>query len=241
MHRLYQIFIDRLSDSRDIAAFKECMVEISRAFDLSYFAYLSMPRRMHSAPELISNYPDAWTAHYLKRKYQTVDPVILQATDNTEPFDWGLKPGKQVLSVPQREMFEEAAVHGIRLGFTIPIHDGKGPMAAVTFASEERHSLEFSRRIAEYGRVLQLMAICFHAHARHKLIPNRVVDGVPLSPREFECLEWSARGKTAWEIGRILGISRRTAAFHLDNARERLGVSSIRQAIARLIESRSRQ
>ncbi|MFK5073526.1 helix-turn-helix domain-containing protein, partial [Klebsiella pneumoniae] len=34
-----------------------------------------------------------------------------------------------------------------------------------------------------------------------------------LSPREFECLEWSSRGKSAWEIGSILGISRRTAAF----------------------------
>jgi DNA-binding CsgD family transcriptional regulator len=81
------------------------------------------------------------------------------------------------------------------------------------------------------------MAMYFHAHARRKLGGDRVVDGVLLSPREFECLEWAARGKTAWEIGRILGISRRTAAFHLDNAKAKLGVGTICQAVARLVAS----
>jgi DNA-binding CsgD family transcriptional regulator len=32
------------------------------------------------------------------------------------------------------------------------------------------------------------------------------------------------RGKSAWEIGRLLNISRRTAAFHLDNAKMKFGV-----------------
>ncbi|WP_407181427.1 helix-turn-helix transcriptional regulator [Bradyrhizobium sp. STM 3562] len=54
-------------------------------------------------------------------------------------------------------------------------------------------------------------------------------------------LEWSSRGKSAWEIGCILGISRRTAAFHLDNARAKLGVRTVRQAVVRLAESRSRR
>ena len=82
-------------------------------------------------------------------------------------------------------------------------------------------------------------AMYFHAHARRKVAPDRVVDGVALSPREFECLDWAAQGKTAWEIGRILGVSRRTAAFHLDNAKAKLGVHSISHAVARLITSRS--
>ena len=36
--------------------------------------------------------------------------------------------------------------------------------------------------------------------------------------------ELAARGKTAWEIGRILGISEATAVRHLKQARERYGV-----------------
>jgi DNA-binding CsgD family transcriptional regulator len=137
----------------------------------------------------------------------------------------------------QRELLEEAAHFGIRCGFTIPIHDNYGAVAAVTFATDERRP-QFEKCINEHARVLQLMAMYFHAHARRGLASDRTIGGVSLSPREFECLEWAAQGKSAWEIGRILGISRRTAAFHLDNAKAKLGVHSICHAVARLIASR---
>ena len=82
------------------------------------------------------------------------------------------------------------------------------------------------------------MALYFHAHARRKIVTDRLVNGVALSPRELECLEWAARGKSTWDIGQILGITRRTAAFHLDNAKAKLGVHSICQAVAQLAMSR---
>ena len=64
-------------------------------------------------------------------------------------------------------------------------------------------------------------------HERHH-------DGLACSRRELECLSWAARGKSAWEIGRILGIARRTLSFHLDNAKAKLGVRTICQAVARI-------
>lgn len=141
------------------------------------------------------------------------------------------------LSRPQQKLFDEAATFGIRHGFTVPIHDGRSLAARMTFASDERRP-PFERCINEHARVIQLMALYFHALARRKFAPARVVDGVVLSPREFECLQWVAQGKSAWEIGCILGISRRTAAFPLDNAKAKLGVHSICQAVARLIASK---
>jgi DNA-binding CsgD family transcriptional regulator len=174
----------------------------------------------------------------LKNHYERFDPVIIQALENAEPFEWGLSSRTIIRSNPQRELFEEAAKFGISYGFTVPIHDGRGPIAAVTFAADEHRTAPSSRRIEEHRRALQLMAMYFHAHARRKLAPDRAVDGILLSPREFECLEWAAQGKSAWEIGRILDISRRTASFHLDNAKAKLGVHSICQAVARLIASR---
>jgi LuxR family transcriptional activator of conjugal transfer of Ti plasmids len=238
MHRTYQTFVDSLAESADVKALQECMAEATRALDLSCFAYLRLPDRRGDAPQLISTYPSAWTAHYLKNQYERFDPVIIQALRAPEPFEWGLNAKMLVRSNAQRELFEEAARFGIGCGFTVPIHDGRGPIAAVTFAADARHVAAFSRRIEELRRVLQLMAIYFHAHARRRLACGRVIAGVSLSPREFECLEWAAQGKSAWEIGRILGISRRTAAFHLDNAKAKLGVHSICQAVARLIASR---
>jgi DNA-binding CsgD family transcriptional regulator len=78
------------------------------------------------------------------------------------------------------------------------------------------------------------MAIYFHAHVRRKLLIDDLIKGVALSPRELQCLKWAAQGKSAWETGRILGISRHTVAFHLDNAKRKLGVRSTIQAVTRL-------
>jgi DNA-binding NarL/FixJ family response regulator len=64
---------------------------------------------------------------------------------------------------------------------------------------------------------------------------------INLGGRERETLTWAARGKTFTEIGEILGLSRRTVEFHLDNARKKLGVPTrtqalIKAAIGQLIE-----
>jgi LuxR family transcriptional activator of conjugal transfer of Ti plasmids len=239
MHRIFQNFIDCLAAASNAESLRGAMAEAAAALDLSCFAYLSMPHRPGARPQLLSSYPSTWTAHYLQNHYERLDPVVIQALSAPVPFEWGLGVGPAAaLSQPQRQLFEEAAKFGVRFGYTVPIHGNRGPAAAVTFAADERRS-HFTRRIDEHARVLQLMAMYFHAHACRKLVPDCVVDGIALSPRELECVEWAAQGKSAWEIGHILGISRRTAAFHLDNAKKKLGVHSICQAVARLIASRT--
>ncbi|WP_247367624.1 MULTISPECIES: LuxR C-terminal-related transcriptional regulator [unclassified Bradyrhizobium] len=68
-----------------------------------------------------------------------------------------------------------------------------------------------------------------------------MVGGLVLSSREYQCLEWSARGKSAGGDRDHFGIAERTAGFHLDSARAKLRVSSLRQAIVLLTESKSRK
>jgi LuxR family transcriptional regulator, activator of conjugal transfer of Ti plasmids len=232
MHRIFQNFIDCLSSASNSDALRDAMSQAAAGLDLSCFAYLSMPDKSGGRAGLISNYPLAWTTHYLQKHYERFDPVIIQALGHPEPFQWGLGVGSLAPSKSQ-ELFEEAARFGIRYGFTIPIHNDSGPVAAVTFAADERRP-QFERTISEHARVLQLMAMYFHAHARRTIGSNRPVAGASLSPREAECLEWAAQGKSAWEIGTILGISRHTVATYLENAKTKLGVRTIVQAVARV-------
>ncbi len=56
---------------------------------------------------------------------------------------------------------------------------------------------------------------------------------VQLSEREVEALVWSARGKTSGEIATILGLSKRTVDFHIDNARQKLGVATRIEAVVK--------
>jgi DNA-binding response OmpR family regulator len=73
--------------------------------------------------------------------------------------------------------------------------------------------------------------------ARNDLWPKRV----ELSSREIDTLTWAARGKTSAEIAQILGLTKRTVDFHIDNARVKLGAATrveaaIKAASGRLIE-----
>jgi DNA-binding NarL/FixJ family response regulator len=64
---------------------------------------------------------------------------------------------------------------------------------------------------------------------------------VTLNDREIEALTWVARGKTSAEVADVVGLSKRTIDFHLDNARVKLGAATrteaaIKAAIGKLIE-----
>ena len=138
MHRVFQAFIDGLAAGGDADRLRRVLADAGAALDLSCFAYLSMPPRRGDAPELISNYPVEWTDHYLREHYERVDPVIVDALKTTEPFEWGRESEAKSLSKPQCALLDEAAVFGIRCGFTVPVHDSRGPVAAVTFAADGR-------------------------------------------------------------------------------------------------------
>ncbi|MDE5446087.1 LuxR family transcriptional regulator [Bradyrhizobium sp. CSA207] len=240
MDRVFQKFAERLTESSHPNEAQQSMADVTAALRLSCFAYLALPRRPGGPPNLISTYPSSWTALYLQRGYESIDPVVRRAMREPKPFRWGLGIGPRSRSDSERTLFEEAAKFGIRCGFTFPIHDDHGAIAALSFATDE-HRTSFERSLFEHAQSLRLIASFFHAHAKRFWTIDRMVAGVLLSPREHECLEWSARGKSAGEIGIILGIAERTAGFHLDNARAKLGVSSLRQAIVLLTESKSRK
>ena len=67
--------------------------------------------------------------------------------------------------------------------------------------------------------------------ARNELWPKRV----ELNEREVETLTWAARGKTSAEIAQILGLTKRTVDFHIDNARAKLGAATRTEAVLDLL------
>jgi DNA-binding response OmpR family regulator len=75
------------------------------------------------------------------------------------------------------------------------------------------------------------------AVARNEMWPKLAM----LNDREIEALTWVARGKTSAQIADIIGVSKRTVDFHLDNARIKLNATTrtqaaIKAAMGKLIE-----
>jgi DNA-binding CsgD family transcriptional regulator len=59
---------------------------------------------------------------------------------------------------------------------------------------------------------------------------------VRLSPREKDCLNWAACGKSSCDIGTILEISESTVNYHVKNAMRKLDTSTRVVAIIKAIE-----
>lgn len=232
--RLIQNFIDELYAADSEQELKNTMLTAAEALDLPNFVYLGISKRAMANPLVITTYPAAWERRYLGRAYQCIDPVVMRAFSSRAPFHWGTDDALRNLSKNQLQIFDEAAMFGVRCGFTVAIHDEFGRMSAVTFASQEKPKV-FQRSLQTNENLLHLMAVHFHVHARQKLGFGASSAWPRLSARETQCLQWAAHGKTRWEISRILQVSRRTVAFHIDNARTKLDAASTTEAVAKAV------
>jgi DNA-binding CsgD family transcriptional regulator len=92
--------------------------------------------------------------------------------------------------------------------------------------------IEVTRMVAD----LQLFAVHAQDAALRILVPAALHPERPaLTPRELEGLRWTMEGKTAWEVGEVLGISERTAVLHINNAMHKLGCTNKHQAVLKAL------
>lgn len=61
---------------------------------------------------------------------------------------------------------------------------------------------------------------------------RRQINKTKLTPRECEVLRWVANGKSAWEIGEILHITKRTVDEHVQTAVRKLGAVNRTHGVA---------
>jgi DNA-binding CsgD family transcriptional regulator len=59
---------------------------------------------------------------------------------------------------------------------------------------------------------------------------------IALTAREKEVLQWSAAGKSSWEIGRIFNCTEAGVNYHFANIRRKFGVSSRGSAVIKALE-----
>lgn len=104
---------------------------------------------------------------------------------------------------------------GLHQGFCIPIHYDDA-VGAISLAGEQPH-LD-----AESKSAVHLISIFTYGRLRALARPSAAKPGRRLSEIEAEVLRWAARGKTAWETARILGLSERNVRWHLEEAQRKL-------------------
>ncbi len=223
--------LDRLSSAEDIAAKTG---NILARFGFQFFAFTGLvtaPGQNFDDLLLAGRLPDGFRANYVDLDYGRFDPNVHRAIRSSHPYEWtwtdyGEREGPRAAEVMR--FFRD---FHLNRGFIVPIHGAGGYEAGVAMAGSH---VELA---AEAKPGLHLMAL--YAFERlYELVAARSARKPPLTRREREVLAWSAQGKTAWEIGEILNVAKRTVDEHAQTAIRKLGAANCTQAVAIAIRDR---
>ncbi len=169
----------------------------------------------------LHNYPSSWEAWFDENGLGRSDPVHRASHRASVGFSWGSVPDLIKLTADDRIVLDEAYRVGIGDGFTVPANVPGETYGSCSFAVTAGQQFP-----EEHHMVAQLVgAFAFEAARRLSLADHfgRLEQPI-LTDRQRDCVLWAARGKTDWEISRILGVSHETVIQHLKHARERYGV-----------------
>ncbi len=174
-----------------------------------------------------SGYPDAYQVIYQERAFISRDPTVAHCQTSEEPLVWT----EDIYDVHSREVMEEARSHGLGHGISVPVHEGSQVMSMLSLGRDRPFESPAER--ADVMEAAGVLAHCMHAACGKLIVPDLLANRRPhLSPREKECFQLVAAGKSNWDIGCILGISEAAAAFHVKNLLKKMRVSSRMQAVA---------
>ena len=180
----------------------------------------------------IDNTPRAFKETFQSPKHGRRDPVMQHCKRQSVPIIWDQATYVQD---GMGEMWEEQSRFGISNGIALALHMPEGRHFFIGVDRDQPVPLdaaELTRLVAD----LQLFAVYAQDAAVRILVPASLDPSLPsLTPRELETLRWTMEGKTAWEVGAILGISERTAVLHVNNAMHKLNCTSKHQAVLKAL------
>lgn len=177
-----------------------------------------------SAAIRLHNYPTQWAEYYDRRALGVTDPVHRASHVTSIGFCWSQISTMVPLTSRDRQMLVRGRKEGIGDGFTVPANVPGEARGSCSFANEA------GRPMPMLMLPLAQLAGAFAFETARRLWSGRghLVGPPPhpLTDRQRDCVLWAARGKSDWEISRILGVSEQTVISHLAHARERYGVQN---------------
>jgi DNA-binding CsgD family transcriptional regulator len=181
---------------------------------------------------VVDNTPQQYAEPYGDPNIGRRDPVMQHCRRQSVPIIWD-----QGTYVTQGagELWEEMSQYGYCTGIAMALHLPEGRHFQLGVDRDRplpSDPVELQRIVAD----LQLFAVHAQDAALRLLLPTSLQPERPaLTPRELEALRWTMEGKTAWEVGAILGISERTAVLHVNNAMHKLGCVNKHQAVLKAL------
>jgi LuxR family quorum sensing-dependent transcriptional regulator len=226
-------FVDGLNGLSSPAAVVESLRCATAKLGFEYYCLSGFARPGERPDSVILAYraPKEWLAVYAQERYSDIDHVLRFCRRSTMPFFGAAAPYDPEREPRAVEMLRRLGEFGIPQGLMVPI---PGPAGCMGFVWLSGGRLELPEH---YMPALHLMALYAFDRARC-LLASTAEERTPLTARELEVLKWAACGKSAWEIGEILNISKRTADEHAQTGMRKLGAANRTQAVAIALRER---
>jgi LuxR family quorum-sensing system transcriptional regulator CciR len=213
--------IESTGNSDDLMA---SLVSITAQLGFQHFAlthHVDIQQAEGNAIRL-HNYPAKWADYYDRNALGVSDPVHRASHVTSVGFCWSRIPSMIPLTASDRRVLALGRERGIGDGFTVPAHVPGESRGSCSFANEAGRPIRI-----EMLPLAQLTGTFAFEAARRLWLPRghgRAEAAPSLTDRQRDCVLWAARGKSDWEISRILGVSEETVIRHMKQARERYGV-----------------
>lgn len=237
-------FIEAAQRASDPHTLDKLIADISGEMGFDFYALIhhvdlspmqaSLTHMRDGALVGLTNYPPGWVEEYLRRNIVADDPVLIASQRSAVGFKWSDTGRLVEFTSAHREVTAETRRAGLADGFTVPAHVPGEANGSCNFAVRTGRVLpEGNLRMAQLVGSFAFQAarsMVQRAHEAAFTIPR-----VSLSSRQLECVALIARGKSDWEIGRILGISEETVKYHIKMARQHYDVPSRVQVAFRAV------
>ncbi len=220
--------------ARDRDEFLNEVVRFTQRLGFDTVSAVTMVEHGRGRSEVISvdNTPRAYAESYFDPSTARRDPVLRHCHRQSVPIIWDQDT---YVENGVGDIWEHQASFGYRTGIAMALHMPEGKHFVLGVDRDRplpSDPEELQRTVAD----LQLFAVHAQEAAIRLLVPPALQPERPaLTPRELEALRWTMEGKTAWEVGAVLGISERTAVLHINNAMHKLGSVNKHQAVLKAL------
>jgi len=175
-------------------------------------------------------WPAEWFKIYNEGRYLHFDPVIRHLRRSVRPFEWTEVRYDAETEPRAAELMHMRRDFGFGCALVVPMPGPGGTTAGVSMSGRAPDPSPQNRA------AIHLMALyAFDRTASLRVAPRPAPF---LTAREREVLTWAAAGKSAWEVGEILNIAKRTVDEHARMAAGKLGAASRTQAVALAMRDR---
>ena len=233
-------FVERLEGAKGEGEIEAALCLLSERVGLETYS-LSAHGAGESGAFLfeVHNWPEGLCTRY-NEDYWQADPNFHDTLRSPLPLGWGLTEMRTRVDVAgdRRALacYEDMRDHRLMGGVVLCERAPRGVTSMLGMTLGDRWDFAESRHCLEAKVQLRAMMPWLHQALCRAAEGALFGEGArELTARERECLQWAAAGKSAWEVGVILGIAERTVVDHLTKAKEKLGAATRTHAVAKAV------